>query len=79
MRRGRLEIQSNMGKSKQDSVINYPTASPNFMLTGKKKKHNPQVENCVLFGKLSKDSNRGGSLSDSSVEVLQRGKGEVRI
>lgn len=70
-----------MGKSKQDSVINYPTASPNFMLTGKKKKkkHNPKVENCVLFGKLSKDSNREGSLSDSSVEVLQRGKGEVRI
>ena len=37
-KRGRLETQSNLGKSKQDSVrINYPTASPNLMLTGGKK------------------------------------------
>lgn len=37
-RRGRLETQSNLGKSKQDSVrINYLTASPNLMLTGEKK------------------------------------------
>lgn len=49
MRRGRLEIQSNMGKSKQDSVINYPTASPNFMLTGKKKKKSTTQKLRIVF------------------------------
>ena len=44
------------------------------------KVHNLKSENYVLFlGGLPEDSNPGGSFSDSSEGLLQRGKGGSRI
>ena len=38
-----------------------------------------KVENYVLFGRLTENLSLGGSLSDSSEALLQRGKGRARI
>ena len=40
-----------------------------------KKTHDLKAENYVLFGELSEDLSPGGSLSDSSEELLWRGEG----
>ena len=40
--------------------------------------HNLKVENHVLSGGLAKDLSPGGSLSESSEGLLQKGKGGVR-
>ena len=40
-----------------------------------KKIHNLKVENYVLFSRLSEDLSLEHSLSDSSEQLLQRGKG----
>ena len=40
---------------------------------------NLKVENYVLFGGITEDYGLGDSLSDSSAELFQRGKGEARI
>ena len=36
-----------------------------------------KVENYILFGRLTENLSLGGSLSDSSETLLQRGKGEL--
>ena len=38
-----------------------------------------KIENYVLFGRLTENLSLGGSLSDSSETLLQRGKGRARI
>lgn len=44
-----------------------------------KNTHNLKIKNYLLFSGLSEDLGPGGSLSDSSKRLVQRGKGEVRI
>ena len=45
----------------------------------KRKMHNLKVVSSVLFGDLTEEYSLGGSLSDRSEDLLQRGKGEGRI
>ena len=41
--------------------------------------HNLKVDSYVLFGELTEDYSLGDHLSDSSEELLQRGKGGAMI
>ena len=50
-----------------------------FFLSTETKLHNVKVVSQVLFEHLNGDDNPGEQPSDSSKELLQRGKGGVRV
>lgn len=52
--------------------------SKNNLCQQRRKMHNLKVENYILCGKLIENYSLGDSLSESSEEMVQRGKGGAR-